>query len=165
MPAGDTGEDVVSIGDWLGVVSLVLAIPLGIASSLLTTRLVSYLEKRRLIKTHRTREQDLATYRNIESFKNGTRDKYASYIALAVFAVNFAICGATCLLLLLLKYGDLGETGLLPSQPTVFLFVLTFLFLLLSLVFIIVIMQTARRIERFDEYTAEIRKKWGDDAV
>jgi hypothetical protein len=70
-------------------------------------------------------------------------------------------CDATSVLLLALA--DLGETGLLPSQPTVVLFVLTFLFLLLSLLFIILIMQTARRIERFDEYTAEIQKKWGNE--
>jgi hypothetical protein len=53
------------IGDWLGLVSLVLAIPLGITSSLLTTSLVSYLEKRKLLKTHRTKEQELAAYKRI----------------------------------------------------------------------------------------------------
>jgi hypothetical protein len=155
----------VDIGAWLGVTSLVLAIPLGIASSLLTTRVVAYLEQRKLIKSHRTKEQDIVAYRGIEAFKNGTRDKYPSYLALAVFSVNCAIGGATCVLLLALKYGELGETTLLPSQPTIFLSLLTFLFFLLGILFVILIPITDRRIERFDDYTAEIRKKWGDDVV
>ena len=84
---------------------------------------------------------------------------------MGALAVNFAICGATCVLLLALKYGDLGDTGFNPSQSTAFLFVLTLRFLMLSLMFIIVIISTARRIERFDDYTAEIRAKWGDDVI
>jgi hypothetical protein len=153
------------ISFWLSVLSLALAIPLGVVTNLLTPRFVAYLEQRKLIKSNRTKEQDIAAYRSVEAFKNGTRDKYPSYIALAVFSVNCAIGGATCVLLLALKYGALDETTLVPTQPTVLLSLLTFLFFLLSILFLIILLTTARRIERFDEYTAEIRKKWGADAV
>jgi hypothetical protein len=138
---------------------------MGIATNVLTPRFVAYLEKRKLIKSNRTKEQDIAAYRSIEAFKNGTRDKYASYIGLAVLSVIFALGGATCVPLLALKYANLGETAVLLSPPHVFLPLLMILFLLLSMLFLIIILTTARRIERFDEYTAEIRKKWGDDVI
>jgi hypothetical protein len=71
--------------DWLGITSLALSIPTGIAANLLTPRLVAYWEKRKLLKSNRTKEQDLAAYRGIEAFKNGSRDKYPIYAALAVY--------------------------------------------------------------------------------
>jgi hypothetical protein len=158
------GRGNVDVGSWIGVVSLALALPVGVASILITPRLVAYLEKRKLIKSHRSKEQDLAAYRNIEAFKNGTRDKYATYIAMAVLSVIFAIGSATCVLLVALK-GELIEGTILPSQPTVFLSLSAFGLFLVSFLSIFLIINAARRIERFDEYTAEIRKKWGDDAV
>jgi hypothetical protein len=75
-----------SIGDWIGVVSLVLVVPLGIISGLLTPRGVAYLERRKLLKTHRTKTQALIAYKRIEDFKSGKRDRYPSYILLAVGA-------------------------------------------------------------------------------
>jgi hypothetical protein len=141
------------VDPWLGIAFFVLSIPMGMISIMLTPRFVSYLEKRKLIKLNRSKEQDIAAYRSVEAFKNGSRDKYASYIAMSALSVIFAMGGATCILLLALKY------------DAVFLFVLTFVFFLFSFLFLAIIIGTARRIERFAEYTAEIRKKWGDDAV
>jgi hypothetical protein len=155
----------VDIGAWIGVTSLVLAIPLGIASGLLTPRLVTYLQQRKLIKSHRTKEQDIAAYRSIEAFKNGTRDKYPPYLAMAVLSVNFAICGAVFVLLIALKYGSIDETTLLPSQLTIFFSLLAVLFFSFSALCLVLIPITDRRIQKFTEYTAEIRKKWGDDVV
>jgi hypothetical protein len=43
--------------------------------------------------------------------------------------------------------------------------VLTGAFFVLGFLFLIIIATTARRIERFDEYTAELRRKWGEDVV
>jgi hypothetical protein len=165
MPAGDNGRGAVDISTWLGIAFFVLSIPMGVATNMLTPRFVAYLEQRKLIKSNRTKEQDIATYRSIEALKNGTRDKYPSYIAMAVFSVNCAIGGAACVLLLTLKYGTFDETSLFQSPHTVFLSLISSLFFLLSLLFLVIIVTTERRIERFDEYTAEIRKKWGDDVV
>jgi hypothetical protein len=156
------------ISTWLGVAFFVLSIPTGIAVNLLTPRVVGYLEKRRLIKSNRTKEQDIAAYRSIEAFKKGTRDKYAAYVALAALSVIFTVGGATCALLWALNHGNLGETdphAAFLTPPAVFLPLLMALFFLLSALFLIIIVATARRIERFDEYTAEIRAKWGADVV
>jgi len=82
------------IGLWVGIISLVLAIPLGIASNLLTTRLLSYLERRRLIKARKTRQQALQVYKRIRAFQEGRRDKYPFYILLASSAVLCAIASS-----------------------------------------------------------------------
>ena len=71
---------------WMGIAFFLLSIPMGVATNMLTPRFVAYLDKRKLIKSHRTKEQDIAAYRSIEAFKNGARDKYASYIGLAVLS-------------------------------------------------------------------------------
>jgi hypothetical protein len=139
---------------------------MGVATNMLTPRFVSYLENRRLIKSNRSQEQDIAAYRRVEAFKNGSRDRYATYIALSALSVIFAIGGATCVLLLALKYGDLNGGGLLVVDPITFaLILLTAMLFLTSFLFIAIIITTARRIERFDEYTTEIRAKWGNDAI
>jgi hypothetical protein len=151
----------VDISTWLGVAFFLLSIPMGIATNLLTPRLVSYLEKRKLIKSNRTKEQDVTAYRSIEAFKKGTRDKYASYVALAALSVIFTVGGATCALLWALKYNNAGESDLHAA----FLPILMAVFFLLSALFLAMIVATARRIERFDEYTAEMRAKWGPNVV
>jgi hypothetical protein len=154
-----------SLGDWLGLASLLLAIPLGIASSLLTTRLVAYMEKRKLLHTHRTKEQELAAYRRIEAFKSGSRDRYPSYLLMAVGAVTSAVGFATFVLLLALKYGDFIQGTVIPAPAALNLFVAAFVCTIFCFIFIGGIITTARRLERFDQYKAEVRKKWGDDAI
>jgi hypothetical protein len=157
-----SGGAAVDISAWLGIAFFVLSIPMGMVTIMLTPRFVAYLDKRKLIKSHRTKAQDVAGYRGIEAFKNGSRDRYASYIGLAVLSVLCAIGGATTVLLWELKPWD-PDISLLPNNAL--LAILTLLFFLLSVLFLVIIAVTARRLERFDEYTAEIRNKWGDDVV
>jgi hypothetical protein len=166
MPAGDKKEGVVDLGLWLSILSLVLVIPLGIASNLLTPRLVAYLDRRKLLRSHQTKEQDVAAYKRIEAFRNGTRDKYSAYIGLAVLSVNCAIGCAVCVLLLALGYGHLGTIIFGDINPAAMsLYLVAVLFFLLSVLWLVVIAGTERRIQKFGEYTAEMRKKWGDDVV
>jgi len=151
-------------GSWLGIATLILAIPLGVLTNLLTPWLVAHLEKRKLIKSHRTKEQDLAAYKSIRAFKNGTKDRYPAYIALGTMSVILAIGSATCVILAVLT-GGLVDDSLIPNQHTAFLSLFAIALLVFSLLCLAIIVTTARRIERFDEYTTEIRKKWGDNAV
>jgi hypothetical protein len=155
----------VDLSLWLSLLSLALVIPLGITSNLLTPRLVAYLEKRKLVKSHQTKEQDIAAYRRIEAFKNGSRDKYPTYIGLAVLSVNCATGCAVCVLLLALGYGHLDAFSLADSNRTVTLYLVAFLSFLLSIVWLVAIVGTDRRIQKFDDYTSEMRKKWGDNVV
>jgi hypothetical protein len=163
MPAGDKGEANVDTSIWLGVAFFLLSIPMGIATNMLTPRFVAYLEKRKLVKSNRTKEQDIASYRQIEAFKNGTRDKYASYIGMAVLAIFFAIGGNTLLILMTIRNPHLEGWQLSP--PDIFLPLLAIFSLLISTLMLISIFVTSQRIERFDDYAAELRKKWGDDVI
>jgi Flp pilus assembly protein TadB len=133
---------------WIGVASLVLAIPLGIASNLLTSRLISYLEKRKLIKANKTRQQAIQIYHRIRAFRGGKRDKYPYYILLAISAVLFAIAGSTIVIVVLL---------ISPSFETaVVSFGLACVMALMSVGFV-----TARQLERFDDYKKEFEERWG----
>jgi hypothetical protein len=96
---------------WLGIIFFVLSVPMGFAINILTPRLDAFMAKRKLVKSNRTRAQDIAAYRSIEAFKNGTRDRYASYIGLAVLSIFFAIGGATCILLWVLRNGDVDANS------------------------------------------------------
>jgi hypothetical protein len=144
-----------NIGFWLG---LVFAIPVGIITSIVGNRLTrnvdAFLEKRKLIKSHRSKQQELAEYKRIEAFKHGTKDRYPYYILLATSTVICAVGLATCLVLAVLGYGDFIG---LPNP----LLLGAFLFGIFAALFIIVVAATARRIEQFEQYQAEIRKKWG----
>src|SRR5271166_5869818 len=110
------------------VVGLVLAIPLHIAAN----RVDTYLDKHKLIKSRRSKEQALAEYKRIEAFRNGTKDRYPYYIFLSAGAMIFAIGSATCLILTALKYVDFMD---LPNP----LLILAFLFGVLSVLFLAVI--------------------------
>ena len=148
--------------DWgviLSVAGLVLVIPLGIASNLLTPRLITYLEKRKLTKTNRSKEQELANYKRVEAFKKGTRDRYPYYILLPSSAVISTVGSATCLFLLALKDWNVFDF----LNPVLLL--LTVLLPVFAILFMVVIAETARHIEQFEQYQAEIRKKWGDDVI
>jgi hypothetical protein len=148
--------------DWslvASVVSLALVIPLGIASNLLTPLLIAYLEKRKLIKSNRSKEQELANYKRVEAFKNGTRDRYPFYILVATAAVISSVGLATCLVLLALQNWNVFDS----LNPMLLL--LSVLFGVLSVLFTVVIAETARHIEQFEQYRAEIRGKWGDDVI
>jgi hypothetical protein len=84
-------------------------VPLGIVSGLLTPRVVAYLERRKLLKTYRTKAQDLIAYQRIEDFRSGKRDRYPSYILLAVGAVINFVAFVALLFLIDLKYAGFIE--------------------------------------------------------
>lgn len=153
---------------WLGVA---VAIPLSIVGTIAGNRLMpsvdAFFEKRKLTKFRRSKEQELANYKHIEAFRNGTRDKYPFYILLATSAVICAIGLASCLVLFFIKYNFLPLVVKyygLPDLPNPLL-LMAFVFGIVAVFFIAVIAATARQIERFEQYQAEIRKKWGEDAI
>jgi amino acid permease len=150
------------VGFVFSIVALVLSVPLGIASHLLAHRFLAYLEKRKLIKSNRSKEQEIANYKRVEAFKNGTMDRYPYYILLATAAVISAVGSATCLVLVILKYWNAFD---FPDFPLLLTLLLTFPFGVFAAVFMVVIAETAKHIEQFEQYQAEIRKKWGDDVI
>jgi sensor histidine kinase YesM len=139
---------------WLG---LLLAVPLGIASgiasNLLTPRLLSYLENRKLRKTNKTRQQALQGYNRIKAFREGKRDKYPYYMLLVSAAVICATVASTMVIIVFV---------ISPEFPNAVLWLMiAFIFAMLSVAFLIGIYETARHLERFDDYKMEIEQKWG----
>ena len=68
----------------------------------MTPRLVSYLEKRKLIKARKTREQALQIYNRIKAFREGKRDRYPFYMLLVGSAVISAIGASTIIIIVVL---------------------------------------------------------------
>lgn len=143
----------IDLGFWVGITALVLAIPLGIASNLLTSRLIAYLEKRKLIKTHKTREQAIQAYKRTRAFHEGKRDKYPFYIVLGSLGTICAMATCTMIIAVLV---------ISPTLETATILLLgAFVLAILSALFLVVIYDTARHLERFDEYKKEFEQRWG----
>jgi hypothetical protein len=142
-----------SIGDWLGVDSLLLAVPVGVSSIFVYHWLVAYLENRKLIKSRATRHQALQGYKRILEFKEGRRDRYPFYIMLSSVAVLCCVAACTIILAVLL-IGPIFATA-------VIWFGIAAIISIMSPFFLIVIYQTARHLERFEEYKMEVERQWG----
>ena len=154
-------EPNIDIGLWVTVigilVGIVLAIPLAVAANLLTPRVSSYLERRKLIRTGKTRKQALLVYNRIRAFQEGRRDKYPYYMLLSGTAALFAIASSMIV------------TAVLFTSPS---FELTVSSLLLALILAMLavaslagIYETARQLERFDDYKKEFEERWGPFSV
>src|SRR5262245_60568285 len=141
------------LGLWIGVIALVLAVPLGVAANLLTFRVVAYLENRKLIKARKTRAQALVTYNRIRAFKEGRRDKYAWYFVVATSGVVCAIASSTIIIAVLLT-----SPGF---EPALILLLVAFILAMFAVACVAGIYETARQLERFDDYKKEFEERWG----
>jgi hypothetical protein len=133
---------------------LALAIPLGVASNLLTARVIAYLEKRKLLKSHRTKRQALVVFNRIKAFKEGKRDRYPFYMILASSAVCCCVIASTLILM-----GSIQQD--LSFEIRMIVFLLALIAALMTVALLAGIYETARQIERFDDYKAEFEKRWG----
>lgn len=145
---------------WLGVIiTLIVGIPgaylIGILANLHTPRLVDFLDGRKLLKTHKTKKQALSVFNRIKSFRTGKRDRYPFYIIVSAAGVVSAVAASSIVLIAVLMPEVWWETRII-------LFLFAVLVAILSFICFAGIYETARQIERFDEYEAEFKKKWGD---
>jgi hypothetical protein len=143
----------IDIALWIGVASLVLAVPLAVIGNLISPRVASYLERRQLIKARRTKAQALRIYNRIRAFREGTRDRYPYYILLASSAVLCAVASSTIVVVVVL---------ISPSfEPGAVFLLIALLLALLAVAFLAGIYETARQLERFDDYKKEFEDRWG----
>jgi hypothetical protein len=141
------------LSGWIGVIALVLAVPLGVASHLLAIRFGSFLERRKLIKTHKTRQQAIQGYERIKAFHEGRMDKYPYYMLLMGSAVLLCIVASTIAIVAVVVS---------PAFEIMFMcFGLAAIFVMLSIVLLAALYETARQLERFDDYKREFEKQWG----
>jgi hypothetical protein len=147
-----------SLGDWVGIISLILAVPVGVMSHLLGHYFLHYLEKRKLVRLNATRQQAIQVYNRIKAFHNRTKDRYAYYLLLTGWAVICAIASSTSTILVVMTNGDFD---ILLRPADAFLFLLAFTFALFAVVLMMAIYETSRQLARFDDYKAELERKWG----
>jgi len=131
-----------------------------------TPRLVHYLESRKLLKKYKTRQQAIEVFNRIKAFHNGTRDRNPYYILLASSAVVCAIITSTLFLIIIIFRNELplvilSEKEFSLAIPTFFFVMLAAVPALMMVIFLLIIYETARQIERFDDYKAEFEKRWG----
>ena len=138
---------------WISIAAMVLVIPLGVASNLLTLRFVSFLERRKLIKTHKTREQALQGYKRIKAFHEGKRDRYPYYIVLMGSSALLAIAASTI--------GIVAVVISPPLENIMVCFGISAILVMVSVLLLVGISEIARQLARFDEYKKEFEKRWG----
>ena len=135
--------------DWSTLlVGIILGIPISYGVSILATfhahKLASFLDKRKLLKHIETKKQALLVFNRITAFHEGKRDRYPFYISLASGALICAIIASTLFIIVWIQTG-----GQYPFA------------ILMAAGLLAVISETARQIERFDDYKAEFEKRWG----
>jgi hypothetical protein len=158
-------SDNLDVGAWIGIVSLVLAIPVGVLSHLIAERIKGTLAKRKLVKTDQTRQQAIRAYNTIKAFHDRTRDRYAYYLIVVGWAAIFAVASGTTVILLFVLHPNFHfvepDPQLPPDIGVVFLFVMAILFALLSVIFMVSTYNVSRHLEHFDAYKKEMEDRWG----
>jgi hypothetical protein len=134
------------------VVGLPGAYVIAILANMHTPRPVHFLESRKLLKKHKTRQQALRVFNRVKAFRDGTRDRYPFYILLASAAVVCAIIASTLIVITV-------PLNAFPLAIPVYL--LAAIIALTGLLLLIAIYETARQIERFDDYKTEMEERWG----
>jgi hypothetical protein len=140
------------------VVGIILGIPvayvIGIFAHIHAIRLRHHLDNRELLKKHKTRQQALLVFNRIRAFREHKRDRYPFYMILASAAVSCVIVASMLILIVFTRHDFTVEFRLIVS-----LFAL--ISALMALILLAAIFETARQIERFDDYKAEFEKRWG----
>jgi hypothetical protein len=121
-----------------------------------TPKLVSFLESRKLLKKHKTRQQALVVFNRIKSFHDGRADRYAHYILLSTGSVLCALLASVFLNIFFNHVHDIP----IGIDDAVILLIAT-VAILFAAIFLTGIYQTGRQLERFDDYKKEFEQRWG----
>ena len=98
--------------DWgalIGLISLALSIPLGVVSIFVYRWFERTLEKRKLTKSHESRQQAIREYDLIKELHNGERDKYAHYLQLVGWSTIFSLMSSTMAIILAVNSPDIDS--------------------------------------------------------
>jgi hypothetical protein len=160
MPVGDRGEVVEDLANihWLElVIGMFLGVPVaylaGILAHMHAIRFGRFLDNRKLLKKAKTRQQALVVFNRIKAFKENKRDRYPFYLIWASGAVISAILASTVVLVCIELDLSLDKRLLLSY--------LALMLAVMSVVLVFAIKETARQIERFDDYEKEFIERWG----
>jgi hypothetical protein len=160
-----------SIEFWAGVLlSGIVGFPVAIITNLYSDQVRDYLDRRRVIKLNKMRALELQTYQRVLGLVEGDPTQTL------LLGEQRHMIGWTFLLLYLF-YGMIAvlfyfRPEILSVVPRFVLVTTIIIFLLgtsiISLISLILFdghRTTMRKVRRFPEYEAQIREKWGDDAI
>jgi hypothetical protein len=145
--------------DWPTLVlGIILGIPvayiIGIIAHMHAMRLTHFIDNRRLIRKYKTKKQALLVFNRIKAFREGKRDRYPFYLILASAAISCAIAASTLILIAFIQQGFSIELRMI-----------LLLFALIAVMVVLILFgglyETARQVERFDDYKVEFEKRWG----
>jgi hypothetical protein len=154
-------SDRLDLGAWVGIISLALAIPVGVLSHVIGQHFSRYLEKRKLVKGDSTRRQAIAAYNRVKAFHNRTRDRYPYYMLLAGWAAICAVASSTNIILIVLIYPDISTIETPPPSGLFVLVLLAVLFGILAVVLLFSLYDISRHLDRFEDYKAALEQQWG----
>jgi hypothetical protein len=166
---------------WWGIVggvavTILLGLPLNFFANIYTPNLVDGWNRKKSARQERSKAKALASYNIVTELRSGKRDRYlyllGEYIGVLVGFLLTVLCVTfTTLLLVLFSLHRSGEKGVteqwLLVAPEATLSVALILMVLTSLVMLITFSLNARvttlkwRLDHFEEYRAQIEKKWG----
>ena len=146
---GQGGREMADIGLWIGIA---LSIPLSILANILTPRLLSYLERRKVLKTTKTRQQEQLIFDRTRAFKSGKRDRYAFYFVCAASAIFCMIAASALFVLMCILPMTLDNILVCAAIAVVTLG--------LALSLILGIHITSYNIENFEDYEQRLRERW-----
>jgi hypothetical protein len=154
------------VGTWVGVISFVLAIPMGVLSIFFYGWLRADLEKRKLVKTDQTRLLAIQAYNRVKAFHNRTRDRYSYYLILVGWSAICAVVSGTNTVLLFVLHPDIQfnfqpDPQLHPGLGIVILLALAIAFALFAVMFMVILYDVSRHLENFDAYKRELEDRWG----
>jgi hypothetical protein len=103
----------------------------------------------------KTKEQAFLIFKRVRAFKERKKDRYPYYLILACFAIMCAVASATIFLTIWVHF----EVQHYVFGPAL---LLAGIVALVGVVLVFGIFETARQIDRFDDYKAELKKQWPD---
>jgi hypothetical protein len=147
--------------DWLTLVmGVILGIPvayvIGILAHMHTPKFVQFLENRKLLKKYKTRQQALVIFNRIKSFHDRRADRYTHYILLAAGSV---LSGLLASVFFNIFFNHVHDVPIGIDDAIILL--LATLAVLVAALLLAGIYETARQLERFEDYKKEFEQRWG----
>lgn len=147
--------------DWLTlVIGVFLGVPvayvIGILAHMHTPKVVQFLENRKLVKRYKTRQQALVVFNRIKSFHERRGDRYASYILLST---RYVLSGLLASILFGILFNYVRDTPIDVGDAIILILATTGA--LMAALLSTGIYETARQLERFDDYKNEFEERWG----
>ena len=138
----------------LGTGFTIVGIVATFASLFFSPAITDFVSKRRDRKLSKRREEEWKQYRRLKDFHTGKRDRFVSYISLAVFAIIAAIIGGMTMIIAVLNER-------ISTDPILILLLVSIVSFLMAGAVLWGINETETRYQNFDDYEGRVREKWG----